>query len=110
MAGARPVPVPVDRDGLDVDTGIRRYPDARAAFITPSHQYPTGVTMSATRRMLLLDWASRAGSWIIEDDYDSEYRFDSRPVASLQGLDSDDRVIYIGTLSKVLFPALRVEH
>lgn len=108
MAGARPVPVPVDRDGLDVDTGIRRYPDARAAFITPSHQYPTGVTMSATRRMLLLDWASRAGSWIIEDDYDSEYRFDSRPVASLQGLDSDDRVIYIGTLSKVLFPALRV--
>lgn len=108
MAGATPVPVPVDRDGLDVDTGIQLYPDARAAYITPSHQYPTGVTMSATRRMLLLDWAARAGSWIIEDDYDSEYRFNSRPVASLQGLDSDDRVIYIGTLSKVLFPALRV--
>jgi GntR family transcriptional regulator/MocR family aminotransferase len=64
--------------------------------------------MSAARRMLLLDWAARTGSWIIEDDYDSEYRFTSRPVASLQGLDSDDRVIYIGTLSKVLFPALRL--
>jgi GntR family transcriptional regulator / MocR family aminotransferase len=108
MAGASPVPVPVDRDGLDVEAGISRHPDARAAYITPSHQYPTGVTMSATRRMLLLDWAARTGSWIIEDDYDSEYRFNSRPVASLQGLDSDDRVIYIGTLSKVLFPALRV--
>jgi GntR family transcriptional regulator / MocR family aminotransferase len=108
LAGAIPVPVPIDHEGLDVEEGLRRYPDARAAYITPSHQYPTGVTMSAARRMLLLDWAARTGSWIIEDDYDSEYRFTSRPVASLQGLDSDDRVIYIGTLSKVLFPALRL--
>jgi GntR family transcriptional regulator/MocR family aminotransferase len=108
MAGAAPVPVPVDHEGLDVETGVQRYPDARAAYITPSHQYPTGVTMSASRRMLLLSWAARAGSWIIEDDYDSEYRFGCRPVASLQGLDTDDRVIYIGTFSKVLFPALRL--
>jgi GntR family transcriptional regulator / MocR family aminotransferase len=108
LAGTIPVPVPIDHEGLDVEEGLRRYPDARAAYITPSHQYPTGVTMSAGRRMLLLDWAARTGSWIIEDDYDSEYRFTSRPVASLQGLDSDDRVIYIGTLSKVLFPALRL--
>lgn len=108
LAGAIPVPVPVDHEGLDVEEGLRRYPHARAAYITPSHQYPTGVTMSAARRIQLLDWAARTGSWIIEDDYDSEYRFTSRPVAALQGLDSDDRVIYIGTLSKVLFPALRL--
>jgi GntR family transcriptional regulator/MocR family aminotransferase len=108
MAGAAPVPVPVDHEGLDVEAGVQRYPDARAAYITPSHQYPTGVTMSASRRMLLLSWAARAGSWIIEDDYDSEYRFGCRPLASLQGLDTGDRVIYIGTCSKVLFPALRL--
>jgi GntR family transcriptional regulator/MocR family aminotransferase len=108
LEGAIPVPVPVDHEGLDVEEGLRRYPDARAAYITPSHQYPTGVTMSAARRMMLLDWAARTGSWIIEDDYDSEYRFTSRPIASLQGLDLEDRVIYIGTLSKVLFPALRL--
>ncbi|HVB54820.1 MAG TPA: PLP-dependent aminotransferase family protein, partial [Candidatus Acidoferrales bacterium] len=76
--------------------------------MTPSHQYPLGTTMSATRRMQLLNWASRTGSWIIEDDYDSEYRFGTRPIASLQGLDSEARVIYIGTFSKVLFPALRL--
>src|SRR2546425_2083093 len=67
-----------------------------------------GMTMSATRRMLLLNWAERSGAWIIEDDYDSEYRFGSRPIASLQGLDTDERVIYIGTFSKVMFPALRL--
>ena len=108
MAGARLVPVPIDRDGLDVKEGMRRCRNARAAYITPSHQYPMGVTMSASRRMQLLNWAARNGSWIIEDDYDSEYRFGSHPVASLQGMDADARVIYIGTLSKVLFPALRL--
>ena len=108
MAGARLIPVPVDRDGLNVDEGIRRCRNARALYITPSHQYPMGFTMSASRRMRLLNWAALHGSWIIEDDYDSEYRFGSHPIASLQGLDSDARVIYIGTLSKVLFPALRV--
>jgi GntR family transcriptional regulator/MocR family aminotransferase len=108
MAGARLVPVPIDRDGLDVKEGIRRCRNARAVYITPSHQYPMGATMSASRRMQLLNWAARNGSWIIEDDYDSEYRFGSHPVASLQGMDADARVIYIGTLSKVLFPALRL--
>jgi GntR family transcriptional regulator / MocR family aminotransferase len=107
-AGADLVPVPVDQEGLNVEEGVRRSRNARAAYITPSHQYPMGVTMSATRRMLLLNWAARTGSWIIEDDYDSEYRYGSRPIASLQGLDADARVVYIGTLSKVLFPALRV--
>jgi GntR family transcriptional regulator / MocR family aminotransferase len=107
-AGARLIPVPVDQEGLDATASIRRGQNARAVYITPSHQYPLGVTMSATRRMLLLRWAMRTGAWIIEDDYDSEYRFGSRPIASLQGLDSDARVIYVGTLSKVMFPALRL--
>ena len=108
MAGAEPVPVPVDQEGLDVREGMRRCPHARAAYITPSHQYPLGMTMSATRRMLLLNWAAKHKSWIVEDDYDSEYRFAGHPIAALQGLGGEDRVIYIGTFSKVLFPALRV--
>jgi GntR family transcriptional regulator / MocR family aminotransferase len=108
MAGARLVPVPVDHDGLVVDDGIRLAPTARAAYVTPSHQYPLGATMSAARRMQLQRWAARAEGWIIEDDYDSEYRFGGKPIAALQGLDPDDRVIYVGTFSKVLFPALRL--
>ncbi len=102
------VPVPVDREGLDVAAAIKQAPTARAAFVTPSHQFPLGVTMSASRRFQLLDWAQRNGSWIIEDDYDSEYRYESSPIASLQGLDSHARVVYIGTFSKVLFPSLRL--
>ena len=108
MAGAKPVAVPTDQEGLDVDAGIRRAKGARAAYITPSHQYPMGMTMSAARRMKLLNWAQKARAWIIEDDYDSEYRFGGHPLASVQGLGPGDRVIYIGTFSKVLFPALRV--
>jgi GntR family transcriptional regulator/MocR family aminotransferase len=108
MAGARRVPVPVDDEGLDVSAGIRRCPRARAALVTPSHQYPLGATMSASRRLQLLDWAQATGSWVVEDDYDSEYRYESQPIAALQGLDRDARVVYIGTFSKVLFPALRV--
>jgi GntR family transcriptional regulator/MocR family aminotransferase len=108
LAGARLVPVPVDGEGLDVAAGIRASPRARCAVVTPSHQYPLGATMSASRRLQLLDWAEAAGSWIVEDDYDSEYRYDTRPVAALQGLDRNARVVYIGTFSKVLFPALRV--
>lgn len=107
-AGADLVPVPVDREGLDVEEGMRRRGDARAVYITPSHQYPMGHTLSVTRRMQLLNWAARSGAWIFEDDYDSEYRFTGRPIASLQGLDADARVIYFGTFSKVLFPALRL--
>jgi GntR family transcriptional regulator / MocR family aminotransferase len=106
--GAQLVPVPVDHEGMNVAEIIRRGRDARAVYVTPSHQYPMGMTMSATRRMVLLNWAVRSGAWIIEDDYDSEYRFGSRPIASLQGLDTDARVIYVGTFSKVLFPALRL--
>jgi GntR family transcriptional regulator / MocR family aminotransferase len=91
-----------------VSAGIKRCPKARAAYVTPSHQYPLGATMSAGRRMQLLNWAQSAGAWIIEDDYDSEYRFESAPISSLQGLDRNARVIYIGTFSKVLFPSLRL--
>ena len=107
-AGAQLIPVPVDHDGINVAEIIGRGRDARAVYVTPSHQYPMGMTMSATRRMLLLNWAVRSGTWIIEDDYDSEYRFGSHPIASLQGLDTDGRVIYVGTFSKVMFPALRL--
>ncbi len=107
-AGCRLVPVPVDHDGMIVSDGIKRSPKARAAYVTPSHQYPLGATMSAARRMQLLNWAQAAGSWIIEDDYDSEYRFESAPISSMQGLDRNARVIYIGTFSKVLFPSLRL--
>ena len=107
-AGCRSVPVPVDAEGLNVAAGIRLNRKARTAFVAPSHQYPLGVTMSATRRLQLLEWAQRAGAWIVEDDYDSEYRYNSKPIASLQGMDHHDRVIYIGTFSKVMFPALRL--
>jgi GntR family transcriptional regulator/MocR family aminotransferase len=108
LAGCRLVPVPVDHEGLDVTAGTTRCRNARAALVTPSHQYPLGVTMSASRRLQLLDWAQSSGAWILEDDYDSEFRYGSQPIASLQGLDSNARVIYIGTLSKVLFPSLRL--
>ncbi len=107
-AGVRILPVPVDQEGLDVSKGESLGRQARVAFITPSHQFPLGVIMSAARRMLLLNWAAKNHAWIIEDDYDSEFRFEGRPLASLQGLDVNDRVIYVGTLSKSMFPALRL--
>ncbi|HUB18331.1 MAG TPA: PLP-dependent aminotransferase family protein [Acidobacteriaceae bacterium] len=107
-SGVRPISVPVDEEGLDVSAGVRMAPDARVAFVTPSHHYALGVTMSASRRFQLLEWSRQASSWIVEDDYDSEYRFDSMPIPSLQGLDPSDRVIYIGTFSKVLRPSLRL--
>ncbi len=108
LNGCRIVPVPVDADGLNVAAGMKLCRKARAAFVTPSHQFPLGVSMSASRRLQLLDWAQTTGSWIIEDDYDSEYRYESSPIASLQGLDANGRVIYVGTFSKVLFPGLRL--
>jgi GntR family transcriptional regulator/MocR family aminotransferase len=107
-SGCHPVPVPVDREGLDVAAGARLAPNARAAFVTPSHHYALGVTMSAARRFQLLEWARQSSSWIVEDDYDSEYRYESMPIPSLQGLDPSARVIYIGTFSKVLRPSLRL--
>jgi GntR family transcriptional regulator/MocR family aminotransferase len=108
MAGCEIVPVPVDEQGLDVSAGIKRCRKARAAFITPSHQFPLGMAMSASRRLQLLEWAQHHDAWIIEDDYDSEYRYEGRPVSSLQGMDRASRVIYVGTFSKILFPSLRV--
>ena len=106
--GARLVSVPVDQEGMDVAEGIRLCRSARAVYITPSHQLPLGVTMSAARRMKLLNWATSNDAWIIEDDYDSEFRSGGHPISSLQGLDVGDRVIYVGTFSKVMFPALRL--
>jgi GntR family transcriptional regulator/MocR family aminotransferase len=108
LNGCEPVPVSVDEEGLDVAAGITKCRNARAAFVSPSHQFPLGVTMSASRRLRLIEWAQNSGAWIIEDDYDSEYRYESQPIASLQGLDPNSRVIYIGTFSKVLFPSLRL--
>jgi GntR family transcriptional regulator/MocR family aminotransferase len=107
-AGVKPVAVPVDDAGLNVVAGRKLSPKARLAYVTPSHQYPTGAVMTLTRRLELLGWAERSHGWIVEDDYDSEYRYASRPVASLQGLDVNGCVIYCGTFSKVLFPSLRL--
>jgi GntR family transcriptional regulator/MocR family aminotransferase len=108
VAGCQLVPVPVDQEGLNVAEGIKLSPKARVALVTPSHQFPLGHTMSASRRLQLLEWAQRSGSWVVEDDYDSEYRYESMPIASLQGLDVNSRVIYVGTFSKVIFPSLRL--
>jgi GntR family transcriptional regulator/MocR family aminotransferase len=108
MSGCTPVPVPVDAEGLIVERGAQRCASARAAYVTPSHHFPLGMTLSAGRRLQLLNWAERADAWVIEDDYDSEYRFGGQPLSSLQGLDGDARVIYVGTFSKVCYPALRI--
>lgn len=106
--GARLVPVPLDDEGLDVAAGARLAPRPRLVYTTPSRQYPLGVTMSAARRFELLRWARRANAWIVEDDYDSEFRYVSRPHACLQGLDESGRVLYVGTFSKTVFPGLRL--
>ncbi len=107
-AGARLVPVPVDAEGIDVTEGVRRGADARLALVTPSHQFPLGVTMSLGRRLQLLEWAASRDAWIVEDDYDSEFRYAGPPLAALQGLDGAGRVVYVGSFSKVMFPALRL--
>jgi GntR family transcriptional regulator/MocR family aminotransferase len=106
-AGATIACIPVDGEGLVVSEGQRRAPDARLAFVTPSRQLPLGVTMSLARRLELLEWAARK-AWIVEDDYDSEFRYASRPLAALQGLDRAGCVLYTGTFSKVMFPSLRL--
>ena len=107
-AGATIVPVPVDQDGLDVLAGRTLAPDARLAFVTPSRQLPLGSTLSLVRRVALLEWASTSRAAIFEDDYDSEFRYASRPLPALQGLDRHGCVIYAGTFSKVTFPSLRL--
>jgi GntR family transcriptional regulator/MocR family aminotransferase len=99
---------PVDRSGVVVAAGVEAAPEARVAFVTPSHQYPLGMTLSMGRRMELLAWARTAGAWIVEDDYASEFRYSGPPLESLQGLDGGERVIYVGTLNKALFPGLRM--
>lgn len=107
-AGVQLIPVPVDSEGLNVAAGIQRNPNARVVYVAPSNQHPLGVTMPLHRRLELLKWAQESGAWILEDDYDSEFRYTSPPLASLQGLDPHHRVIYMGSFSKVLFPALRL--
>jgi GntR family transcriptional regulator/MocR family aminotransferase len=108
--GAKIVPLPVDRDGLRVDVGVRRAKQARLAYVTPSHQYPSGVMLGLDRRVALLAWAASQGAWVVEDDYDGEFRYAGLPAAALQGLDRAGRVIYLGTLSKVLSPSLRLAY
>ncbi len=102
------VPIEVDDDGLNFELGLEKAPDAKMVCISPSHQYPLGVTLSLTRRLELLRWAAENDVWIIEDDYDSEIRYAGYPLESLQGLDENGRVIYMGTFSKVLYPSLRI--
>jgi GntR family transcriptional regulator/MocR family aminotransferase len=104
------VSVPVDRDGMVVSEGIKLAPRARAAVVTPAHQSPLCVSLSLPRRLALLDWAARNDAWIIEDDYDGEYRYVSRPLPALKSLDRDGRVLYAGTFSKVLFPSIRLAY
>jgi GntR family transcriptional regulator/MocR family aminotransferase len=106
--GATVQSVPVDGDGLVVQAMRRVKSKARAVYVTPSHQYPLGVSMNVSRRLELLAWARRHDAWIIEDDYDSDYRYSSRPLGALQGMNGAEQVIYTGTFSKVLFPAMRI--
>lgn len=109
-AGLNPVAVPVDAAGIDVAAGRRLAPDARLAAVTPSHQYPLGAIMTLERRVALLDWARAAGATILEDDYDGEFRYGGRPITALYGLDGGDRVLYVGSFSKAMFPALRLAY
>ncbi len=108
LAGATVVPVPVDDQGVRVDIGVRRAPRARLAFVTPPHQYPTGVALSLERRIALLEWAGRNDSWLVEDDYDGEFRYEGQPLSALYSLDSHARTLYLGTLNKSMFVSLRL--
>jgi GntR family transcriptional regulator / MocR family aminotransferase len=107
-AGASVIPIPIDGDGIDVARAIKSSPAARAVYVTPANQFPLGTVMSAERRVELLSWAARAGAWIIEDEYDAEYRYSGKPIASLHSLDRSGSVIYVGTFTKMLFNALRI--
>ena len=107
-AGLRVASAPVDAEGLDLARALAGEPAPQLAYVTPSHQFPLGVAMSEGRRRELLAWAHGVGAWILEDDYDSEFRYASRPLPSLQGEDPYGRVLHFGTFSKLLFPALRL--
>jgi GntR family transcriptional regulator/MocR family aminotransferase len=107
-AGAKVVPVPVDEQGLSVSAGARACGLPRGMYLTPAHQFPLGMTMSLGRRMEVLKFAARVGAFVVEDDYDSEYRFEGRPVPTLQSLDRSSSVILVGSFSKLLFPSLRL--
>jgi len=109
-AGARVVGVPVDAEGMDVNWACRHAPDARIAYVTAGRQAPMGPPLALERRLALLEWARTHGAMIVEDDYDSEYRFVGRPLAALKSLDQSGHVIYCGTFSKLLFPALRTAY
>jgi len=110
LAGATVTPVPVDGEGMRVEIGVRRAPHARLAYLTPAHQYPTGVALSLERRIALLDWAGREDSWVVEDDYDGEFRYTGQPLTALRSLDPHARVLYVGTLSKAMFVSLRLAY
>ena len=107
-AGATVVPVSVGEEGFALESVAATSPAARLVYVTPSHQFPLGMTMSLRRRLALIEWAARTSAWVIEDDYSSEYRYAGKPLAAMQGLDRAGRVIYLGTFSKVLFPAMRL--
>jgi GntR family transcriptional regulator/MocR family aminotransferase len=107
-AGGSAVCVPVDQEGMNIGGQLLSEPGARVAYVTPSHQFPLGVPMSLARRHQLLAWASDSLAWILEDDYDCDFRYDAQPLPCLHALDPDGRVIYVGTFSKTLFPALRL--
>jgi GntR family transcriptional regulator/MocR family aminotransferase len=107
-AGVELIAAPVDEGGIQVPKPATAKRSFRLAYVTPSHQFPTGVVMPIARRLELLNWASRTGAFVVEDDYDSEYRYDGPPLQALAGLDREGRVIYVGTFSKILFPALRL--
>lgn len=106
--GATMIPVPVDREGLSVEQGMRLAPNFRLAFVTPSHQHPMGVEMSLARRAELLQAANEQDAWVVEDDYDGEFRYDAMPLPTLKSADHSERVIYVGTFSKSMFPSLRL--
>lgn len=108
-AGLECVPVPLDADGMQVDL-LQTMPCAKAVFLTPSHQFPTGTTLALDRRLAAIAWAQQEQAWIIEDDYDSEFHYAGKPKACVQGLDQHERTIYIGTFTKSMFPGLRIAY
>ncbi len=107
LAGAHLVPIPMDDQGIDTEQ-LQEHRDARMVYVTPAHQAPLGMTMPVSRRLALLEWARYSQAWVVEDDYDSEFNYQSAPLAALKSLDRDDRVIYCGSFNKTLFAGLRV--